>query len=46
MIGKSQAAVVPMYFVGANSRLFQLASHMHYTLRMSLLINEFRAAGG
>ena len=42
MIGKSQAAVVPMYFVGANSRLFQLASHMHYTLRMSLLINEFR----
>ena len=42
MIAKSEATVVPMYFTGANSRLFQLASHLHYTLRMSLLINEFR----
>lgn len=42
MIAKSQATVVPMYFLGANSRLFQLASHLHYTLRMSLLIAEFR----
>ena len=42
MIAKSDAVVMPMYFVGANSRLFQLASHMHTTLRMSLLINEFR----
>jgi putative hemolysin len=43
MIGKSGATVVPIYFEGHNSRLFQLASHLHYTLRMALLINEFRA---
>ena len=43
MIVKSNAAVVPVYFDGHNSRLFQLMSHLHYTLRMALLINEFRA---
>ncbi len=43
MIAKSDAAVVPIYFEGYNSRLFQLASHLHVTLRMALLINEFRA---
>lgn len=42
MIAKSNATVVPIYFVGANSRLFQLASHLHATLRMALLINEFK----
>lgn len=42
MVQKSEAEVVPIYFSGANSRLFQLASHAHYTLRMSLLIREFR----
>ena len=42
MIQRSDATVIPIYFDGANSRLFQLASHMHYTLRMALLINEFR----
>jgi putative hemolysin len=43
MIQKSNATVVPVYFEGHNSRLFQLASHLHYTLRMALLIKEFRA---
>ncbi|MDJ0827154.1 MAG: lysophospholipid acyltransferase family protein [Rhodobacter sp.] len=43
MIAKSEAAVVPIYFDGHNSRLFQVASHLHFTLRMALLINEFRA---
>ena len=43
MIAKSAATVVPVYFDGHTSRLFQLASHMHYTLRMGLLIKEFRA---
>lgn len=43
MIARSGATVVPIYFDGANSRLFQLASHLHYTLRMALLIKEFRA---
>ncbi len=43
MIAKSGATVVPVFFDGATSRLFQLASHMHSTLRMGLLIKEFRA---
>ncbi|MDZ7709955.1 MAG: lysophospholipid acyltransferase family protein [Roseovarius sp.] len=43
MIAKSAATVVPVYFDGHNSRLFQLASHLHYTLRMSLLLKEFKA---
>ncbi len=42
MIAKSGATVVPIYFDGHTSRLFQLASHLHYTLRMGLLIQEFR----
>lgn len=41
MIGKSDAAVVPVYFEGQNSRLFQIASHLNPTLRVALLINEF-----
>jgi len=43
MIAKSQATVVPIYFEGANSRLFQIASHLHSTLRMALLVKEFRS---
>jgi putative hemolysin len=42
MIAKSNATVVPIYFDGHTSRLFQLASHLHYTLRMGLMIKEFR----
>ena len=42
LVAKSQAAVVPIYFEGANSRLFQLASHAHPTLRLALLIKEFK----
>ena len=41
MVAKSQATVVPMYFDGHTSRLFQIASHLHSTLRMGLLIKEF-----
>ena len=40
---KQGAQVVPIYFDGHNSRLFQLASHLHATLRVALLIKEFRA---
>lgn len=43
MIAKSNATVVPIFFDGHNSRLFQLASHLHLTLRLALLIKEFRA---
>ncbi|KIT17271.1 lysophospholipid acyltransferase family protein [Jannaschia aquimarina] len=43
LIRASGATVVPVHFDGANSRLFQLASHVHATLRLGLLIREFRA---
>ena len=42
MIARSDATVVPIHFEGKNSRLFQVASHMHSTLRLALLIKEFR----
>ncbi|MEO0623551.1 MAG: lysophospholipid acyltransferase family protein [Pseudomonadota bacterium] len=41
MIAKSKATVVPVFFDGCNSRLFQLASHINQTLRTALFINEF-----
>ena len=41
LILKSDATVVPIFFGGSNSRLFQIASHMSYNLRMALLIREF-----
>ena len=43
MIAKSNATVVPVFFEGQNSRLFQLASHAHSSLRLGLLIKEFKA---
>ena len=43
MIAKSDATVVPIFFAGHNSRLFQVASHLHTTLRLGLLIKEFRS---
>lgn len=42
MVARSDATVVPIFFEGANSRLFQIASHVHQTLRMGMLIREFR----
>ncbi|SNS76489.1 lysophospholipid acyltransferase family protein [Tropicimonas sediminicola] len=42
MVAKSNASVVPIFFEGHNSRLFQFASHLHSTLRLALLIKEFR----
>lgn len=41
LIAKSNATVLPICFHGHNSRSFQVASHMHTTLRMALLIREF-----
>jgi putative hemolysin len=41
MVAKSNATVVPVFFDGHTSRLFQIASHLHYTLRMGLLLKEF-----
>lgn len=46
MIVRSGAVVVPVFFEGANSRVFQLASHLHSTLRLGMLLREFRARVG
>ncbi|MCF2903774.1 lysophospholipid acyltransferase family protein [Octadecabacter sp. CECT 8868] len=46
MVAKSDAVVVPIFFEGTNSRAFQLASHLHTTLRMGLLVREFKARVG
>jgi putative hemolysin len=43
MIAKSGATVVPVFFDGHNSRLFQLASRINYSLRLGLLIREFKS---
>ncbi|MEP1355014.1 MAG: lysophospholipid acyltransferase family protein [Tateyamaria sp.] len=42
MVAKSEATVVPLYYDGHTSRLFQIASHTHNTLRLGLLIKEFK----
>lgn len=42
LIQQTQATVVPLYFHGRNSHLFQFASHIHLNLRLSLLLNEIR----
>lgn len=42
MVSKSEATVVPIYFDGHTSRMFQVASRLHQTLRMGLLIKEFK----
>jgi putative hemolysin len=46
MIVRTGATVVPVFFEGHNSRLFQLASHVHSTLRLGMLIREFRTRMG
>ncbi len=46
MVARSGATVVPIFFSGQNSRLFQLASHLHYTLRLGMFIREFRSRVG
>jgi putative hemolysin len=40
LIRMSGATVVPVFFVGQNSRLFQMASHLSLTLRLSLVFRE------
>jgi putative hemolysin len=40
LILQSKAEVVPVYFAGQNSLLFQVASHVSMTLRLSLLFKE------
>jgi putative hemolysin len=40
LILQSKADVVPIYFAGQNSLLFQMVSHISMTLRTSLLLKE------
>ncbi|MEM1161161.1 MAG: lysophospholipid acyltransferase family protein [Pseudomonadota bacterium] len=46
MIAKSGAQVVPIYFEGTNSRLFQIAGHLNETLRTAMMISEFDSRVG
>ena len=46
MIQGARANVMPVYFEGQNGRLFHLASRISMTLRISLLIREFRRLSG
>jgi putative hemolysin len=40
LIQMTKATVVPIYFHGQNSRVFQMASHLSETLRLALIIHE------
>jgi putative hemolysin len=40
LISAAKAPVAPIYFAGQNSRLFQIASHISMTLRLSLFFRE------
>ena len=42
LIQRSRATVVPVCFEGQNSRLFQIASHVSQSLRLSLIFHEVR----
>lgn len=44
MIRRSGATVVPVYFPGSNSRLYQIANQISATLRQGLLLHEIVAA--
>lgn len=46
LIQAAKANVIPVYFRGQNGRLFHLASRVSLTLRLSLLIREFKRLSG
>jgi putative hemolysin len=46
LIQRSKATVVPIWFGGQNSRLFQIASHVSQTIRLSLIFHEVMARIG
>ena len=46
LIREAEAAVLPIHFEGQNSWLFHLASQVSLTLRLSLLVREFKRLVG
>jgi putative hemolysin len=46
LITRTKSQVLPVYFDGQNSVLFQVASHIHEALRLSLLFREVRRRMG
>ena len=42
LIQHAEAAVLPVYFEGQNSALFHLVSRFSLTIRMALMVSEFR----
>ncbi|EJZ21639.1 lysophospholipid acyltransferase family protein [Rhizobium sp. Pop5] len=46
LVQATHASVLPIYFEGQNGLLFHLASRVSMTLRLSLLIREFRRLSG
>ena len=46
LIQMSRATVVPLYFVGQNSRIFQFLSHVNSTLRKSMFLREVNRLRG
>ena len=46
LIQSAKASVLPLWFEGQNGPLFQLASKISLTLRLSLLVSEFRKFAG
>jgi putative hemolysin len=46
LIQRSRATVAPIWFDGQNSRSFQIASHLCYSLRISLIFHEVKARMG
>jgi putative hemolysin len=46
LIQRSRATVIPIWFGGQNSRLFQIASHVSPTLRLSLIFHEVKVRIG
>lgn len=42
LVQRTRADVLPVFFPGQNSRLFQIASHLHPMLRLGLFFHELR----
>ena len=46
LLRKTKAQVMPIYFEGQNSLLFQMASHVSYAMRAALIFHEVRRRVG